>query len=1208
MSGSIQKVQGFEGKVFVSGNRGKKRLNVSERLEIETKRYLGGGDLQRQGRSSKYRRIQDRTIQVRPLDQQTRRVDSIYEDAVEGSRSAVNGRLPGNSIRTQSIQTLIEQFHLDTNEDARQFLMDLEELPDEDVERTIGNVTLVLRRVEERAQSKDFFKELNTFPDREQRIEAISHAAKLPLVIGVTRIIDLVKKMATIPRADRGELVLQISICIRLGLEHNNLLFSLLSTNERSRALELLEVSKVVIDFPNMEQFNGALQLIDSYVWLRSRVGTVYDLIKLLKAMLKFSDITQRRDILQLISDNRLALRCSNNEEVINILEVMVTFPDREQRSEAINTIVTMVPLSIRIKNQTIVWYLKKMSAVPCISREFLCRLFAINHMINLTSNLPFLMPRDQKLKILELRPVCRIARRLPNMEQLNVAIQLIASNQQIMTKCRSFNDFVNILDMTVNFPGAALKESVLRLISSNELIVRKCNSAFQVGELLSVMKNFPDIEQMESVLQLILSTEWIFSKCRDGHQIGLILLALSKFPDEEQRNGIIEELSSQAMMRSRSTLGTEIALFLSGLVILTNVDQRRTFLRIFSRWSSAEMMSIFKQLKFISGEQQEIVIRLLACNEAVMSNCLDAKQVEVILSILVLFPEQEKKEALFRLLSSCNNGSEIADIISGLLSLTPSRFVGVFVNVLIKCKDGSQIRDLLEVLRLIEHDEQRRSFVRIMSVLVEGVEIEIATNLFILFKPVLSEILLHIDSERGVYINSDGKRDLGLNIQNLFTQNQELRVMVHRFLLKTLNEETDEKLARRISGLILRYRIKLLIGHHDELYDRAVEVWSASRPGDAQNPYRIFSKLRQYSKEFIPVASISFKEAVPYVLNTEAIKEKNRMFFNSAELPDDIRNINRDILITRVESLKARYEGLGMAAKEVFNRAVAEVSEGGTLNSLCDGLTSPYLVELVSIPFEERVSLDKAYFSAILRFVLLQPDDLPGQDGLLSLQEEVLLKMAASIRGCPTGQQEGMIIAYNILDHRYQLGRGRADLEIVTKAQDFTFGVVHGYIENLMSSESDLMRELVGVPTGLIEQLSHQSAYVKNLMRIIVGNPGSVITFDQFTGSLYGALVNRDPREVVEIFQKHISIDELVECLVRAFNRLDPNSDEQTAIYAAFSALLEEKGQRDFEYSDVWIRDDDTDVILGLRKEGALKILRAAGVIISHPDLEQSS
>jgi hypothetical protein len=225
--------------------------------------------------------------------------------------------------------------------------------------------------------------------------------------------------------------------------------------------------------------------------------------------------------------------------------------------------------------------------------------------------------------------------------------------------------------------------------------------------------------------------------------------------------------------------------------------------------------------------------------------------------------------------------------------------------------------------------------------------------------------------------------------------------------------------------------------------------------------------------------------------------------------------------------------------------------------------------------------------FFTIVQFILDQPNTL-AEGKLLSEREEVLLKMAASIRHCPGGKKEGIAKAYNII-------KGQAATGLSSEGSQ-----LHGYFDTVMqnefsaflSNDNAFIREVTQVPADKeIKQLVHQSIYLKNL----IGKPIGLIwdlTMDQHTYIIYDDLVNLERKEVLESFFRYFTPDVLIEVVQKTLKKDHTEGKQETLKDEMYHRLSTFLGGYNPEHWDITELNDDEKEKLGLPKDDEVQRL----------------
>jgi len=134
-----------------------------------------------------------------------------------------------------------------------------------------------------------------------------------------------------------------------------------------------------------------------------------------------------------------------------------------------------------------------------------------------------------------------------------------------------------------------------------------------------------------------------------------------------------------------------------------------------------------------------------------------------------------------------------------------------------------------------------------------------------------------------------------------------------------------------------------------------------------------------------------------------------------------------------------------------------------------------------------------------------------------------------------------------------------------------------------LCLADNAMMHEMTGV-SGYINQLAHQSLYVKNLLFSHVGMEHE-LQFDSNAGVLYDALVMKDLKSVFQIFCQHVNPNVIIDQVKIQFDRAD---DEKKAhLFNGFNELT----SPNIPSSLVW-NISDSDGSYQLTDDGVIELL----------------
>lgn len=434
-----------------------------------------------------------------------------------------------------------------------------------------------------------------------------------------------------------------------------------------------------------------------------------------------------------------------------------------------------------------------------------------------------------------------------------------------------------------------------------------------------------------------------------------------------------------------------------------------------------------------------------------------------------------------------------------------------------------------------------------------------------------------------------------------IFTADESLVARSHTYLIDKLSTTTNREEAHRLAQNIVNMAGQLRLSEIDPLFQQALQVLSITDPDarrNPKNPYRIYASLKALE------GSVSAVAAPPQSLEGQTVRvgvaamrsetEKVSTAATFASLPGDI---TPETVRNLFAAMRARLAALPADKQAAARADIASMCPSDATVDILDALErnlteDEYLTRLLRITGAptDRVPNDVWEFYHIIQFIQQQGDAVAEGENL-SPREQVLIKMSQSIQFCSSGKKEGIGLAYGLIR---DVIRTPSSLETEALKTLLYQEIVMPHLQHLLSDDGPFLREMTGVPVGTpISQLSHQAIYVKNLIAKRLGLPWD-LTFDQHTGVLYNALVEKTVDQVLEALFRHFSPENLravlQENVKKRFKSLERPETHAQALpfYNAIMACLE------FKDSCVsYTEDDDFNLIdCQLTPAGATELL----------------
>lgn len=391
------------------------------------------------------------------------------------------------------------------------------------------------------------------------------------------------------------------------------------------------------------------------------------------------------------------------------------------------------------------------------------------------------------------------------------------------------------------------------------------------------------------------------------------------------------------------------------------------------------------------------------------------------------------------------------------------------------------------------------------------------------------------IQNEAPAVFNDLLIHDLSVIFEKIQTNGVFTKETLFEYWENVLRTSPDQEKVRRIANVITRdfHRFGLL--EEDELVQLALRFSiNLNNSQFSRNPYKIFKDLEDKLKTPVDLSLISPKtleiEGAQYALNPQYIRDEMAQY---AIKPGDLLPYSPNLLSTLSDRLKEKVRSNQELDKEI------EESMGMTVNDLInaalgDGILYRHVNPRTDI--DGNIPVIAARFMTSMAYVESLSQEIP-QGGQLSNQEEVFLKLLASIQGCPTGKAGGINDYYlHVLPSEFKYSKAATSTEadgvedLNTKMM--VSKVLREEIEKQFSGLNALMKDLVGLQKNdLVQQASHQGLYLRNLIGSEVGL-GSKLSFDPHTPLLYSALVDTTKQKALETFYNHMTPENVIQKL----------------------------------------------------------------------------
>ncbi|MBM3208661.1 MAG: hypothetical protein FJZ57_08740, partial [Chlamydiae bacterium] len=375
--------------------------------------------------------------------------------------------------------------------------------------------------------------------------------------------------------------------------------------------------------------------------------------------------------------------------------------------------------------------------------------------------------------------------------------------------------------------------------------------------------------------------------------------------------------------------------------------------------------------------------------------------------------------------------------------------------------------------------------------------------------------------------------------IHKFLSNNADCIDTVHNNMMYSLHHIGDANEANDLSSELINYNQNFMLDNEHPLYQLAIFVClitlEANHP---KNPYKVFDghiNAPYLNKQELIVPVLKFLDkyvqmkfsAFGDMVRDQITYDTMMSFYNQTPLTSaDLHS-----LLQRVNS---RIDQLSPEINSQIKELVKE-SCGFGLDDLLRNFNDPYLFQLLELTEGSNIAKEKAFFGAILSFILKQSDEV--QEGqLVSNQEMALFKMSSSIQNCPAGKNEGILLAYNQLELADKIPTAQQDelSPIASKVKMRCYSLLVEKMDQMISSDTPMMREMTD-ETGEVAQLSHQSLYVKNRLSSVIGLDHGM-RFDLHTNVLYNELIQKSTEQLFHIFASHCTVGFFAEQLIQDF------------------------------------------------------------------------
>lgn len=432
----------------------------------------------------------------------------------------------------------------------------------------------------------------------------------------------------------------------------------------------------------------------------------------------------------------------------------------------------------------------------------------------------------------------------------------------------------------------------------------------------------------------------------------------------------------------------------------------------------------------------------------------------------------------------------------------------------------------------------------------------------------------------------------------------------VHRLLIQDIENHIDDKdyLVRFIENLQERWD-SLGIVEESPLEDKLIEVQAIISAEGEGNPYAIHKRLLATSTEplldlempayEVPVPADGGQTSLIAAFSLDKVRETARTrSFKIDDIPDECKP---QVLKGMFEALEARIQGLDADAIVEVEQFI-QGSTGGTLEMLKAGfLDKPFIKAMMrDYKPDEKISFHMYKLACLIQSTLRESNDVEASNDPLSPREDRLIKLAASINFCSTGQRDGIDLVYNMLSpqERY-LDEAHRDGGAPTSSPVET--IIRDEIQRGFADAVSLPAVEMLLGTKDIAQPSHQTEYLGNRIRRQVGF-NKELTFDRHSQTISPQLLQADPKDLVEAVYKTYPFAQLVTNVRKAIN--EQFFEKEGGIDNKTRNDLTGRVEDTFSCFDV---DEDTYELKGINERGVLEVMQSLGYITFSEASEQT-
>lgn len=422
-----------------------------------------------------------------------------------------------------------------------------------------------------------------------------------------------------------------------------------------------------------------------------------------------------------------------------------------------------------------------------------------------------------------------------------------------------------------------------------------------------------------------------------------------------------------------------------------------------------------------------------------------------------------------------------------------------------------------------------------------------------------------------------------------------------HLMIQLEMHIEDRESLSRLVS-LMESQRVPLRIEEDSPLDMKMIEVQSILAIAGSYGPYAIHKKLLEAEHEPLldldmPAYPMTLRAddseaTVHATFNLDKVRETARLrIFKAGDIPDEYRPA---LLKEMFEALETRIGRLADNDKADVQQFI-EGSTGASLQMLKAEFLDKSFMRAMMQTYKPNDNVPSQIYklACLIKSIMQESNDV--SDTPLSPMEDRLIKLAASINYCSTGQRDGIDIAYSWLDPelRYLNPSDReagastsSPVETIIREQ-----IQAGFFDALAGPAIEKV-----IDSDFIPQPSHQTEYLGNRIRRQIGY-NKELTFDRHSTAIHQRLLRAHPKKLAEAVYETYPFAQLIATVKKAINvqffGVAVGLDERTLNKIRNDLIGYVKSP-----PSCFDLDEDTYELKGINERGVLEVMQSLGYI----------